>query len=369
MDPRRGRGRTPVTDAPGAGGMVGRSVIARIRAAFGRANRPLTPGVGRMLNVALLAFVIVTSLAWARANFLVYDEPGNLMDPFTDATTYLAAGERLNAGHDLYRLQPGDRPVLTIPGLYSAPLLSPPPIAVLWRPLAAIDWGYALWVGACWVVLLGTVVYVVLRGGLRGVLLVFLLSHAIGEQLAVANVNAFMPALYILVWRLRRSPASGALIGVAAAIKLAPLAMVGWLAGTRRWRAVLGAVIATLVMFLIGGVGAGFGSYTEYLRTLPGNTATALSLSGQTGIPLMSYAFLAGTSLAALLLGPRRPKASFVIALLGAVLGTPALYASGLVSLLALMAPFIGPTTGLVLPLLRRDPVSALTAPSAGPRV
>ena len=40
--------------------------------------------------------------------------------------TYRAAGDRLNIGHDLYRLVPGDLPVLTIPGLYSAPLLSPP---------------------------------------------------------------------------------------------------------------------------------------------------------------------------------------------------------------------------------------------------
>ena len=52
------------------------------------------------------------------------------MEPYIDATTYQAAGERWNAGHDLYRLGPGDRDVLPWPGRYTAPLLSPPPIAV-----------------------------------------------------------------------------------------------------------------------------------------------------------------------------------------------------------------------------------------------
>jgi hypothetical protein len=312
-----------------------------------------------VLNVVLLAMVIITPLVWTRMNFIVYNEPDNLMEPFTDATTYLAAGERLNAGHDLYRLTAGDRPVLTIPGLYSAPLLSPPPIAVLWRPLAAVDWGMAVWVVACWIALLGTVVYVTLRAGLPGVLLALLLSFAIGEQLAVANVNAFMPALYVLLWRYRDHAPSGSLVGIAAAIKLAPVALVGWLLGSRRWKAIMFAFAGLGVMFAVGALGAGLGSYLDYLGTLSGNRPTQLSVSGQTGIGWASYAVLVLGMIAAAVTGGRWPRASFVLALTASVLGTPALYASGLVSLLALAAPWISTGARLRFTIRRSDLTSS----------
>ena len=54
----------------------------------------------------------------------------------TDAYVYLAAGERLNAGHDLYRLSPGDRVIASNPPYWDVPTLSPPLLGVLWRPLA-----------------------------------------------------------------------------------------------------------------------------------------------------------------------------------------------------------------------------------------
>jgi hypothetical protein len=310
-------------------------------------NRPVSPNVRRLLNLLLIGLVLGTALAWAGANFSVYNEPGNLMEPFTDAMTYRAAGDRLNIGHELYRLVPGDLPVLTIPGLYSAPLLSPPPIAVLWRPLAAVDWGLSLWVIACWVALLGTVVYVVVRTGLPGILLALLLSHAIGEQLAVANVNAFMPALYILLWRFRDRPASGVLVGLAASIKLSPIAMTGWMAGGRRWTTVAVTFATLAFMFVLGAVGAGLTSYVDYLGTLSGNRPTDLSIAGMIGVSWGSYAFLAAGSVVSWLLGSRWPRASFIVALLASVLGTPALYASGLVSLLALAAPWTEGSRGL----------------------
>jgi hypothetical protein len=291
----------------------------------------------------MLVLAIGVPLMWVRANFIVYDLPGNLMEPFTDATTYLAAGERLNAGHDLYELGPGDRPVLTIPGVYSAPLLSPPPIAVAWRPLAALgDVGWWLWVGACWIALLGTIVYLVLRVGPPAVLVTFVLSHAIGEQLAVANFNAFVPLLYVLLWTVRSRPAAGGIVGVVAAVKLAPVGFGAWLLGRRAWPALVVMAVVLAVLFVAGGLGAGFGTYLEYLGTLPGNKATALSLSGMTGWAPASYALLVIGSLAAMVLARSRPRLAFGIAVTSVVLGTPALYASGLVGLLALLAPFSG---------------------------
>lgn len=305
-------------------------------------NPPVDGRVRRWINGALIGLAIATVLIWAFANIAYYNEPDNGIEPFTDAQTYLAAGERLNAGHDLYRLQPGDRAVLTLPGLYSSPLLSPPPIAVLWRPIAAIDLGFALWVAACWVCLLATALYVMLRGGLVGVFAVFALSHAIGEQLAVANANAFMPALYIALWKFRDRPGAGVLVGVAAAIKLAPVAMMGWLVGTSRWRTIAWALAALVALFIVGGLGAGFGSYLDYIGTLPGNQPTRLSISGITGVSWASYAVLALGFIVAVATARRWPRLSFAAALSGAALGTPALYASGLVSLLAIVAPWTG---------------------------
>ena len=317
-------------------------IVDRLRGAFARWNRPVSPGIRVVLNVMLVGLVVATALLWVNANFDVYNKPDNAMEPFIDATTYLAAGERLNAGHDLYRLQPGDRPVLMLPGLYSAPLLSPPPIAVLWRPLAAVEWGFAAWVIATWLVLWATVLFLTFRAGLSAVFLAFVLSHAIGEQLAVANFNAFIPALYVLVWQLRDRPWIGALIAAAVSVKLAPIAMVGWLIGTHRWRALALTAVSGAAIFVLAGLGAGFRSYIEYLGTLSGNTPTPLSLSGQTGLPWLSYALLAGAFIASIAVGRRSPTASWALALIGSVLGTPALYASGLVALLALTAPFLG---------------------------
>ena len=318
------------------------TVVRGAAEAFRLHNRPLDPLSRVVLNVVLVGLVVAASLLWVNANFSFYNAPDNAMEPFTDVTTYLAAGERLNAGHDLYRLGPGDRPVLQWPGLYTAPLLSPPPIAVLWRPLAAVSWGTLVWIVATWVVLWATILFLVFRAGLWAVLLAAALSHAIGEQLAVGNANAFMPAIYLLLWRFRDRAWIGTLIAVAASIKLAPIAMAGWLIGTRRWRALAVTVGAGAVIFVLGGLGAGFGSYVEYLGTLGGNTPTPLSISGQTGIAWASYAVLAGGVLLAIAIGRRYPTASWAVALLASVLGTPALYASGLVSLLALTAPLVG---------------------------
>ncbi len=125
------------------------------------------------------------------------------------------------------------------------------------------------------------------------------------------------------------------------------MAMTGWMAGGRRWAAVGAAFAALAFMFALGAIGAGPGSYVAYLGTLSGNQPTELSISGLTGISWASYAFLVLGFVASWLLGSRWPRASFIAALLASVLGTPALYASGLVSLLALAAPWTEGARGL----------------------
>ncbi len=75
----------------------------------------------------------------------------------------------------------------------TAPLLSPPPIAVIWRPIVLLPFGFAAWMVACWLAVLGTTFYLVYRTGLPGALVACILAPAIGEQLAAGNVAAFFP--------------------------------------------------------------------------------------------------------------------------------------------------------------------------------
>jgi hypothetical protein len=120
-----------------------------------------------------------------------------------DATTYLAAGERLNAAHSLYGpLQLGDRPVLIAPPYWTTPLVSPPLIAVLWRPFASVN-GLVVWMLADGAAVLAVVLYAVHR---RAPLLVLLASIAVGLQLATGNVSGFILLGVLILWTHRSHP-------------------------------------------------------------------------------------------------------------------------------------------------------------------
>jgi Glycosyltransferase family 87 len=297
-------------------------------------------------RIWLVAGLLIAVYCIARALPVIHAwdvTPGIGVDPFTDSITYLAAGERLNAGHDLYRLGPGDRPVLIVSDTFTAPLVSPPVIAVLWRPLAALPVGQAIWIAACWVALLSTVVYVVAKARWIGIALTLVLMTPIAEQLAVANAAAFFPALLILSWRLGDSPVTGAALGLMAVIKLSPVSMLGWLVAIRARRALIAWVAAVLGLAVIGAIGAGVGSYVTYLDVARTTNPSEWSLSALTGQPWMTYAVLVGGTVLAALTG-RRPAASFMLAVVASVFGSPALYPPAMVPLLALAAPFFGVT-------------------------
>jgi hypothetical protein len=335
VDPRRARGRSAL------------SLGTRSAEIFVQANQPVSPALKRLLNTALFGIAIVLPLVWAVENIAFYNSPGNLVDPFTDANTYLAAGERLNAGHLLYQLQAGDRFVLTIPGIFDSPLLSPPPIAVVWRPIAATGIGFPLWVVSCWFALLGTIVFLLRRIGPWAALVVIALSFSLGEQLAVANMNSFAPAIFILAWRFQHRAMAGILLGSLTVVKLAPSAMVGWFTGTRRWMALLGFALTIASWLTVGAIGAGVASYVQYLGTVSEVSATHWSIAGLFG-SAATYLFLAAGFAVAVVLGRRgRTRASFVAAVATSVLGTPALYASGLVGLLGALAPWAFRSTEL----------------------
>lgn len=285
----------------------------------------------------LAAIPCVVGLLIGLQYLQLMNDPLSTVPPFADANTYLAAGERLNAGHDLYTLGPGDRPVLILPEISSAALLSPPPIAVIWRPIAALPFGLALWVAAAWLALLGTTYYLVLRTGLRGAVVATALAPAIGEQLAACNVAAFFPFLLTLAWVLP-GWRSGLIVGVMASLKLAPAAMIGWLVGTGSWRGVGAACLAIVVAIGLSLVGAGPDSLVRYVEVARMVAPSASSLSGITGVAWLSPAILIGGTIVAVALG-RWPAWSFIVAVIASVLGTPALYLSGFVTLLATLAP------------------------------
>ena len=150
----------------------------------------------RRIGIALIPCVIGVIFALRYLQQMAAPDSG--LPQFTDAITYLAAGERLNAGHDLYTLGLGDRRVVIVSEISTAALLSPPPIAVLWRPIAAMPFGFAMWIAAVWMAVLGTTFYLVYRTGFPGALVATALAPAIGEQLAAGNVAAFFPLLFTL---------------------------------------------------------------------------------------------------------------------------------------------------------------------------
>ncbi len=292
---------------------------------------------------ALLALIPCLLGLFVAARYLqVMSEPATPAKPFADATWYLAAGERLNAGSQLYALGPGDRPVLILAGISTAPLLSPPPIAVIWQPIAALPFGFALWVIAVWVALLGTTFYLVYRTGLRGAIVATALAPAIGEQLAAANVAAFFPILLVVAWRYRVHPIAGVVVTLMASLKLAPATLFGWMIGTRQWRALVAAAVTAVAILVVCLFAVGIQPFADYVGVARTAGPSTLSVSGLTGVPWASAALLVAGTLIAAGLG-RWPKWSFVAAVIFAVAGTPSLYLSGFVTLLGTMAPFAEP--------------------------
>jgi hypothetical protein len=311
---------------------LGRMLRWSHRSVVARPGNPWLTSFVALLPCVLGVLIGMQFLTWMAA-------PTVGIGPFPDANTYRAAGERLAAGHDLYYLGPGDRDVLHVVGTSDAALLSPPPIAVLWRFLVVIPFGFEAWLIGCWVSLLGTTFLLARRTGLKGALLASILAPAIGEQLAAGNMASFFPGLRAIGWATRSRWMSGVVVGAMAGLKIAPGSMSGWVLGTRNWRALVGVVGAIGIWIMLSVIGAGTAALPEYAEMLARGVGPSwLSLSGLAGIGWLSPAVLiAGTVLAATL--GRWPALSFSVGVFAAVLGTPALYLSGLVTLLAVLAP------------------------------
>jgi len=265
-----------------------------------------------------------------------------------DAWTYLAAGERLNSGGDLYRLQPGDREVPMVPPYWSVPLLSPPFIAVVWRPIAlagepgAFAWAIVGMLGAAM-----TIGLLVRRAPLATTLVVLPLTPVVAEAFLFANVNLYLASGLVLLWWLwRQGHYSWAafLVVALSLVKVVPALFVLFLLLESPWRPVArGIAIGLASLGAISLIGAGLGAHLEYLavvlETPPsiGSVATYLANRG-VNAPWIGYG-LALFGAAHMWLFRRHPDWVFVTATITVIVASPVINTNTWILLIAILAP------------------------------
>ena len=335
-------------------------------AAYDRAViRSLVQDRHRLLAIAFVVVAAALLLEFLASYFTRGFIPG-------DATVYLAGGERLNAGHPLYELSPGDRPVGLKPPFWTVPLLSPPFIAVLFRPLALFppDIGaYVWWAGTlsafAWILFTFVRRQPILTS-LAVVVLVVPLTYEIG----VGNVNAFLILGAVLAWKWTtegQDERAGAATALAVVLKVSPVVLAWWLFTQRRWRSVRAGLIAGAVLLAISLLGAGLDAHLRYIEITRDTAA-----SGQSELSLAGLAKAVGMAPAIANLVPTivlvagvlavlalrgRPGMAFAVAVATMTLGSPVVNINSYAMLLGCLAPWIWPA---------REPAAA-AALSASP--
>jgi hypothetical protein len=328
--------------------------------------RPETNGPAfRVLGYLIAAAGLALTWYFFSTLFL----PNNLIG--NDGVTYLAAAERLNAGHQLYAIVPGDRYVFG----YGSPccpyaLMSPPPIAVLWRPLMVLGPVLALlvwdWINALAVI--ATVGLMLVRRPLPTGLLIVGLSLPLAMETLLGNVNGLLVAGIAATWLLGRSGrygAAGALIGLMAAIKLWPALLLVWFISQRRFDAVKGFVVGAAVVGVISVVGAGLGAHIEYLTTVApagaGLTSLADIVQAATGvrIPWIAYAVLVFGTIETIALRSQ-PRLAWGAIVLTLVFGSPVFHVGTLILLFGAIVPWMdrGQDSGEAIAQVRLEPTA-----------
>jgi hypothetical protein len=282
-----------------------------------------------------------------------------------DAFTYLAAGERLNAGHALYGLAPGDRPIHLEPPYWTVPLLTPPIIGVLWRPLAAFlgEPAVGIWWIAHIISVTAAFILVARRRPVIASAALVILAFPFAYELSVGNLNGFILLGLVLTWResaAGRERATGLLSGLLASFKVTPALLVWWLVTSRRWQATGWAIATGLVILAVSLVGAGMAAHFDYLEIVRSKAGTApypaslggiaafLGVRSEIADLLPVTALVVGTA-GIWLLRHRRDRA-FQLAVVTVILGSPAVSISWYVLLFATLAPLAWPVprpTGL----------------------
>ncbi|MHB8399478.1 MAG: glycosyltransferase 87 family protein [Candidatus Limnocylindrales bacterium] len=271
-----------------------------------------------------------------------------------DSIVYLAGGERLNAGHPLYALSPGDRVVGVKPPYWTVPLLSPPFIAVVFRPLALLpsDLGaYLWWIGTMSAITAVLVAYFRRRPVLASLALIVLVVP-ITYEVGVGNVNAFLLLGSVLIWRWSlegHDERSGIATALMVFVKVSPVVLAWWLLTQRRWGAVRAGLVAGVILLGVSILGAGIDAHLRYLEITRETTTIGqsdLSLGGLAraiGVApsvadLLPIAMLVGGVLGIVLLR-NRPGPAFALAVATMTLGSPVVNINSYALLLGCLAP------------------------------
>lgn len=317
-------------------------------------TRTRSPGLDTDLILrAAASLVLVLSVLWAAwVDGPLSTRAGASWVP--DAPNYYAAGERLNAGHSLYALGPKDRPVV-LDSWVPAPLLSPPLIAVVWRPLALfpLDVAVVAWAMFGFLVLIGGSLWLIWKGG-RGVSIgVLLLCVPLGLTAWSGNVQSLLTPGLCCVWpwsRANRTGRSGAVVGLGTVAKLAAAPLFAWFIVTRQTRSVRAAVAFASLGLVLGLLGAGLDSHLDYVHVaseVGSAGGTALSAGGLAGLLGVPPALRGLAAPVVLLLGVgaigatrRRADVAFAIAILVGVAGLTVVNLTNVTMLLAAFVPF-----------------------------
>ena len=242
-----------------------------------------------------------------------------------DALGYLAAGERLNAGHALYALSAGDRLVEISPPYWSYPFLYPPLWGIVWRPIAMFgNVGIALWMSVVAVAML----WFVWRTSERAGWPVAALSASFGVLLASGNVAgllmigmAFVPAL--------RPRNAGVLVGVMGAVKVMPAMLIVWFLATRRYRAAAWAIATGALLTGLAYLYDPALTWQYVHEVVPTTKAIGIAPAALLGLPWWtSWAILVAGLVVVWL------HRSYAAAVVAVVLGSPAIGIAGLAQLL-----------------------------------
>ncbi len=350
-------------------------------AATGWRTRPVIRA-GVAMGPTRILRVVVTLLflgAWLLVIGVARPDLGRPVDIGTDASNYLAAGQRLAEHHSLYALTASDRPVpADNPPYFSAPLLSPPPIAVLWRWLSLLPAAaaiYAWWLGGVALTAVAAAV-VVLRAPGAGLLVAAPLAVGIAIVGWSGNVNAYLLPLTMVVWqfsegrssRARWLAAAGGLAMLGAMVKLTPVFLLWWLVCRRRFAAVGGALGAGLVFGVIALATAGLEPFIDYLRVGRATAAVGATTISPTGVLELLGVSRNVASLAPLIVGAfvalllyllrSRPRASFAVSIAGVVFASPVVRYESLALLLAALTPWLAARSAPARSAVSMDPAT-----------
>jgi hypothetical protein len=295
-----------------------------------------TPSVGRAIDRAR-PILLVESVVFVVAGAVAYGTGEGGF--FRDFWTYFATGERLNAGHSMYALVAGDRPVLLIPGYVTVPSFQPPFMGLIWQPLARLpaDLVLAAWVIANILAVLWATAVIVRRGPRWAPVVIAGVAFPAGGMLAVGNVNGLILAGYTAVWLAAERRWVGPLLGLMAAVKLLPGTLGAYLGARRAVPEVAGAIAVAGLCTLAAIVALGPAATSDYVAVLRSARPSEWSLSGITNLVWLSPAVGVALTVAAAV--SRGPAISFRLAVLASVLGGTAVGPATLPLLAAVAIP------------------------------